>query len=103
MKNNKISDKSIDISILEKMERIERKNKDISIDLSKIDERLTTEIKKESKKYLDGGGHTTYKKEWYKKNSKKVKNYNKEYYEKHKEKQKEKMLELYYKNLKNKK
>jgi hypothetical protein len=109
MKNNKLSDRSIDISILEKIEKNKEK-KDISIDLSKIDntihkthQKIKGGSKKNSRGDLKNNGQITYKKEWYKKNSKNVKNYNKEYYEKHKEKHKEKMLEMYYKNLKNKK
>jgi hypothetical protein len=88
-------DISIDISILEKIE----KNKDKSIDLSLLDK-----LDKLDKNNQKGGDtKTLYKKEWYKKNSKNVKNYNKDYYEKHKEKHKAKMLEAYYKKIQNNK
>jgi hypothetical protein len=102
MKNNKLSDRSIDISILEKIEK-NIDNRDISIDLTKLDNiphKTQQKIKGGSKKNSQNNEHTTYKKEWYKKNSKNVKNYNKKYYEKNKEKHKEKMLEMYYEKLK---
>jgi len=42
-----------------------------------------------------GGDNSNYKQEWYKKNTKKVKNYNKIYYEKHKEELRKKALHNY--------
>lgn len=65
-------DKSIDLSLI--------LNNKKSIDLSLVQ---------------SGGENSNYKQGWYKKNTKKVKNYNKDYYNKHKEELRKKALRNY--------
>ena len=68
-------------------------NKDKSIDLFEVINDTNKSINLENMVGSNYGDN--YKHTWYRKNSKKVKNYNKEYYEKHKDKIKKNSLKKY--------